>query len=139
MNREDAVAYLRAESACLVQYCAALRKDLIQLGGVPFDAASCATYCHKLRAYRGLLANHALAIRWMTHPPRAINASSLSSSSQLLGGAVPQHREHLAPWFAIESRLLQRMRMQHGLVRNGDSASSPRLATSRRYETALSS
>jgi len=89
----------------------------VQLGGVPFDAASCATYCHNLRAYRRLLANHALAIRWMTHPPRAINASSLSSCSQPLGGAVPQHREHLAPWFAIESRLLQQMRMQHGLVR----------------------
>jgi hypothetical protein len=89
MNREDAVAYLRAESACLVQYCAALRKDLVQLGGVPFDAASCATYCHNLRAYRRLLANHALAIRWMTHPPRAINASSLSSCSQPFGDVPP--------------------------------------------------
>ena len=82
LNRQDAFAYLRAESACLVEEGQALRRELETLMGAPFDIKACLTYYHKLRAYRGLLANHALALRWTMHPPHISNAPLLPTVSE---------------------------------------------------------
>src|SRR6476659_6316433 len=67
MNRQDALAYLRAEAACLVENCHALHEELKGLTNAPFDRKAFLTYIHTLRAYRGLVTNHALAITWLTH------------------------------------------------------------------------
>jgi hypothetical protein len=73
----DALAYLLAESACLAENCCVLRDDLATLLSAPFDSEGFVTYRHKLRAHRGLLANHVLALRWTVHsPPACIVAAS---------------------------------------------------------------
>jgi len=83
LTRHDALTYLRAESACLVEQANALREELARLQSSTISNETCRQYCHKLRAYRGLLANHALALKWMMHPPHVVNTFSPPSVSAL--------------------------------------------------------
>jgi hypothetical protein len=79
LNRQDALGYLRVESASLAKDCSALRHELETILRAPFDMSACVTYRKKLWAYRGLLANHALAVRWTTLSSHVVIASSARS------------------------------------------------------------
>lgn len=73
-NRRTAVAYLRAESLRLSAECELLRRDFEALRDIPFDRVAYAACKRQLRHFRGLLANHKLALEWMQYPPCGVNA-----------------------------------------------------------------
>lgn len=85
----SAFEYLRAESLRLSADCTRLRQELDALRDTtPFDFGAHATYQRKLRCFRGLLANHRLALEWMQHPP----CGELASPAIFLRDSGPSHR-----------------------------------------------
>jgi len=82
LTRQDCVAYLRAESRSLVEQGDALHQEFEQLRRTPSNPERCRMFCYSLHAYRGLLANHALAVKWLIHPPGSVHVSSLPSVSE---------------------------------------------------------
>ena len=66
--------YLRAESLQLSADCERLRDEFEALRERPFDWGAHATLQQRLRHFRGLLANHRLALEWTAHPPCGVNA-----------------------------------------------------------------
>jgi len=68
-----ALAYLRAESLRLSSDFERLQREFNALRDLPFDYRAHAACQQKLRHFRGLLANHRLALQWMQDPPCGVN------------------------------------------------------------------
>jgi hypothetical protein len=82
--RYDAVTYLRAESLRLSADCERLRREFEAIRERPFDWDAHATFQRKLRQFRGLLANHRLALDWTANPPGDVNARRCRGSRGIL-------------------------------------------------------
>jgi len=68
-NSYVAIEYLRAESLRLSSACKDLGREFEALNDRPFNWGAHAAYQRRLRHFRGLLANHSLALDWTLHPP----------------------------------------------------------------------
>ena len=83
LTRRDTFTYLLAESRCLAEEADILRQECVALRRAPFTMEAWVVYSLKLRAYRDLLANHTIAIKWtVNRRERFISASSQPSVSE---------------------------------------------------------
>jgi len=83
LTLHDAFTYLLAESRCLAEQANILRQECEALRRAPFTMQACAAYNLKLREYRALVANHALAIKWtVNRRERLMRASAQPSVSE---------------------------------------------------------
>ena len=83
LTRHDTFTYLLAESRCLAEEADILRQECVALRHAPFTMEAWVAYSLKLRAYRDLLANHTIAIKWtVNRRERFISASSQPSVSE---------------------------------------------------------
>ena len=69
MDRAECLAYLATESRCLAEETQDLKRELEAPLRSEFERAALKAFGHRLLAHRGLLKNHALALKWVIHLP----------------------------------------------------------------------
>ena len=86
LTRGQAFAYLLVESLCLAEEARVLRQEFEALRHAPSTPKEAwVAFSHKLRAFSGLLQNHAIALKWagsMTSKRLDTNALNTVTPSQ---------------------------------------------------------
>src|SRR5262249_30671173 len=116
VDRRSCVAYLAAECECLAEDARAIRQEFDALRRADFETSACTLFRHRLRAHRGMLANHAIALNWTFHPPNSrFGAEPCDIEACLSGHARKNQTQTRAPLTCFSR--CSRMSRRRGKIR----------------------
>jgi hypothetical protein len=87
----EQLEYLRAEHVRLTEQLRTLRSEFEALQSTHAPQQEWMAYCHRMEAYKNLLANHCIALEWMRYPPCGrTDVPAPLRHTQILFSAPPQ-------------------------------------------------